>query len=312
MGIIIHHHHHLGWIGPLFWPYAYGDFFYYALWPDSYWYYDPFWNYGYEDIYEGIFFPYSYEEYVQGADASARMRTLTESVAQSCADETAEVTGWPINQIQSVVRPNDEQSAFLDDLGNAIVKAGDEIRSHCPTNVSFTPTRRLADMQERFEGMVRGVDIMLPPLTKFYDALTDEQKARFNEIEIKQDTRRARPSEPAANAATPQAECGASVMAWPNDQIERLVHPNDDQRAKLDALQSAAAQAADIIKVACPSEVPATPPGRLEAVGKRLQAMLRAVQTIQPALTDFYNSLNDDQKARFNTMGRRLFAQNER
>ncbi len=88
-------------------------------------------------------------------------------------------------------------------------------------------------------------------------------------------------------------------MAWPNDQINQVVRPNDSQRAKLDALQSAAGQAADIIKAACPSEVPATPPGRLAAVGKRLQAMLQAVQTMQPALADFYNALNDDQKARF-------------
>jgi hypothetical protein len=36
--------------------------------------------------------------------------------------------------------------------------------------------------------------------------------------------------------------------------------------------------------------------------------MLQAVETIQPALADFYNSLNDDQKARFNAMGKQLFA----
>lgn len=57
---------HFGWLGPLFWPYAYGDFFYCGLWPDDYCYYDPFWAYGYGDIYEAIFFPYSYEEYVSG------------------------------------------------------------------------------------------------------------------------------------------------------------------------------------------------------------------------------------------------------
>jgi hypothetical protein len=34
------------------------------------------------------------------------------------------------------------------------------------------------------------------------------------------------------------------------------------------------------------------------------------VQTIEPALTDFYNALSNDQKARFNTLGRQLFAAN--
>ena len=99
-------------------------------------------------------------------------------------------------------------------------------------------------------------------------------------------------------------------MSWPADQIDRVVKPDDAQRAKLGALQSAAAQAADAIKAACPTEVPATPPGRLAAVGKRLQAMLQAIETVQPALADFYNALSDDQKARFNAMGKQLFAEN--
>jgi hypothetical protein len=98
-------------------------------------------------------------------------------------------------------------------------------------------------------------------------------------------------------------------MAWPTEQIDQAVQPNDAQRAKLDALKSAAANGADIIKAACPSETPSTPPGRLAAAGKHLQAMLQAVDAIRPPLHDFYNSLSDNQKARFNTMGKQLFAQ---
>ena len=98
-------------------------------------------------------------------------------------------------------------------------------------------------------------------------------------------------------------------MAFPTDQIDRVVHPNDAQRAKLDALQAASSKAADLIKASCPSEVPATPPDRLAAEGRHLQAMLQAVQTIRPALDGFYTSLSDEQKARFNNLGRQLFAQ---
>ena len=300
-----HRHHHLGWVGPLFWPYAYGDFFYYALWPDDYAYVDPFWAYGYGDIYEGIFSPYSYDEYVAGRGAPARMTALTEQMAQSCSDEAAEVTGWPIDQIQDAVKPSAEQNTLLDDLGNAVVKASDEIKSHCPTSVSFTPTGRLETMQQRLQALVTAVNIVSPPLTKFYDSLNDEQKARFNEIGAKQGEQKER----ASNASAPKGECDASVMAWPGDQIDRVVRPNEAQRVKLEALQSAAANAADVIKAACPSEAPSTPPSRLAAIGKHLQAMLQAVETIRPKLDDFYNALSDDQKARFNTMGRRLFAE---
>lgn len=40
-----------------------------------------------------------------------------------------------------------------------------------------------------------------------------------------------------------------------------------------------------------------------------MQAMLAAVRTIRPALADFYGALSDEQKARFNTVGRQLFAE---
>jgi hypothetical protein len=308
LGVGWHPHRHLGWIGPLFWPYAYGDFFYDALWPYDYAYYDPFWYYGYDDIYAGIFSPYDYDEYVQGPNAPTRMTALTQSVAQSCTDEAAEVTGWPIDQIQAAVQPNPQQAALLDDLGNAVVKASDEIKSHCPTRVSFTPTDRLADMQQRLEGMVQAVDIVQPPLAKFYDSLSDEQKARFNDVGAST----GRPSRRSQQTAqSPQAECGQNAMAFPTDRIDQVVHPNDAERAKLDALQAASGKAVDLIKAACPTELPSTPPARLAAEGKRLQAMLQAVQTIRPPLDDFYGSLSDDQKARFNTIGRQLFAENQ-
>ncbi len=305
-----HPWYHLGWIGPLFWPYAYGDFFYYALWPYDYAYVDPFWVYGYGDIYEGIFSPYDYDDYVQGRAAPSRMATLRHGLAQSCAEEAAEVTGWPIDQIHDAVQPDQQQSVLLDDLGNAIVKASDEIRSHCPTDVSFTPTGRLAAMHERLEALVDAVNTIAPPLDKFYDSLSDEQKARFNDI-APNPPHGAPRNQQAGNAPSPQEQCNASVMAWPNDRIERAVAPSDAQREKLQALQSAAAQAADVIKAACPTEPPATPPARLDAIGKHLQAMLQGVNIVEPALADFYNSLSDAQKARFNTIGRDLFAQNQ-
>jgi LTXXQ motif family protein/pentapeptide repeat protein len=312
-----HHHHnffHIGWIGPWFWPYAYGDFFYFALWPWDYWYYDPFWAYGWGDIYDAVFFPYSYDDYVQGPRAPERMARLKQGITQSCNEEAGEVTGWPIDQIQAAVEPDQRQGPLLDDLGNAIVKASDEIRAHCQTNIAFTPTGRLDQMHDRLGALVDGVNIVSPALSGFYDSLSDEQKARFNNI-APRTSRTARHGQAAPGDLTRlniQDQCDAGMMAWPTDQIDRVVRPDEAQRAKLQVLQSAASQAADTIKTACPANVPPTPPARLAAVGQRLGAMLRGVETMQPALADFYNSLSDDQKARFNSMGRQLSAQNAR
>src|ERR1700720_770252 len=43
-----------GWVGPLFWPFAYDDLTDYILWGDGI----GFWAYGYKDIYAAIFAPY--------------------------------------------------------------------------------------------------------------------------------------------------------------------------------------------------------------------------------------------------------------
>jgi hypothetical protein len=48
-----------------------------------------------------------------------------------------------------------------------------------------------------------------------------------------------------------------------------------------------------------------TPTGRLAAAEKRLAAMLDAVRTVRPALDTYYNSLNDEQKARL-TLAQRM------
>jgi hypothetical protein len=45
----------------------------------------------------------------------------------------------------------------------AIVKASDEIKSDCPTTVSFTPTARLAEMRQRLQALVDAVNTVSPP-----------------------------------------------------------------------------------------------------------------------------------------------------
>ncbi len=41
---------------------------------------------------------------------------------------------------------------------------------------------------------------------------------------------------------------------------------------------------------------------RLDAIKTRLSAMVEALKTVRPKLEEFYASLNDEQKARFNIL----------
>ena len=98
---------------------------------------------------------------------------------------------------------------------------------------------------------------------------------------------------------------GAGLAEWRMDRIERLINPNDAQRAALDNLRNASAKAAETIAAACPRELPASASARLELMEKRLDAMQQAIKTVRPAFDAFYATLNDEQKARVNTGGPR-------
>jgi len=97
----------------------------------------------------------------------------------------------------------------------------------------------------------------------------------------------------------------SELTEWPTATIEQSVRPTEQQRPYLDALQGAAAQAADTLKVSCQTrlEDALTPSARLAAVGQRLNAMLQAVKTVRMAMDDFYGSLSDEQKAAFDAIG---------
>jgi hypothetical protein len=300
-----------GWYGPVFWPYAYDDIFDDILW--GFGLGGPFWGYGYSDLYGGLFSPYGYSDlagYLPGGQSASssplgrrvqsRQAALSNQVGQMCGDDSREVAGWPIDRIEQAVAPTPEEQAALDEFANATIQAAQTIKEACPANVAFAPGGRLEAMQKRIEGMARAVDIVGPPLNRFYNMLTDEQKAALNAANEEENARKR------GSLAT----CGAATSAtrWPGDQIEKAVRPGPDQQAKLDALKNAMVKAADDLANACPAGLPATPPARLAAISRRLDVMLLSVKNVRAALDDFYNSLSDEQKVQFNMIGRQRAA----
>lgn len=308
-----HRHGGYGWIGPVFWPFAYFDLYDYTLW--GYGYDDPFWDYGYADIYAGLFTPYGYDDLVAylprgpggsattvGQASGTRRNAASEALAPFCGDDSRGIADLPIDQIQEAIQPNDAQRAALDELANASIKAAQDIRAACPTRAALTAPDRLAAMQSRIVAMIDAANTVLPPLQKFYDLLSDDQKVRLNALA--QDQRK-RKAAHVRNGSLAQS-CGApppGVTDWPTAEIEARVHPTEAQRASLAALQDASAKAADMLKSACPTAEPITPPARLEAVIKRLDTMLQAVKTVRSALVEFYSKLTDEQKAQFESIG---------
>jgi hypothetical protein len=306
----------IGWVGPLFWPYAYHDFVDYTFYPYAY---DTFWPYAYDDFYEGMFGAYglgyggtyasvgppsgyggggyarrgsSRSEYARG---SAGGRSVE---ADLCSGQTAGLTDWPIERIAQTVDPDDAQRAILDELGDATAHALDILKAACPTALPSTPTGRIEAMRQRLDAMLAAVRTVRPVVEKFYQSLNDEQKARFNALSPDN------PDQQQAQRNLTQV-CGeraSGIASVPLERIERAVRPDGAQRSALKELQDATSEAANLLSAECPTYRALTPVGRLQAMEQRLDAMLRAVQTVQPALEKFYGSLGDEQKERFNRL----------
>lgn len=102
------------------------------------------------------------------------------------------------------------------------------------------------------------------------------------------------------------AEAKPCLANLPTEKTADVVKPTDAQQDGLKQLQDATAKAVSVLQAACPEEVPLTPPGRLAAMGTQLKAMVEAAKTIKPALDSFYASLSDEQKARFDRIGKEL------
>jgi hypothetical protein len=294
-----------GWVGPVFWPFAIYDIYDYAMWGDGI----GFWDYGYPDIYAAIFAPYGHDDLAAyaGPGPFGRRHRRVPPLEQLCGDDSREIAGLPIDQIQQAMQPNEAQRAALDDLANALISAAQMIRASCPTQTAFTAPERLAVMQQRIGAMIKAELALEQPLGKFYDLLDDEQEARLNALA--EDRRKMS----AANGATeaPAQDCGAAqpaALRWPADEIEARLHPNDAQRAALKVLQDANARAADILNAGCQPKDATTPPARLDAVDGRLEAMQRAVYLVSAALAGFYATLSDEQKTQFEAIGQKRTA----
>lgn len=301
----------------MFWPYAYADIFDYTFWP--YGYDDGYWAYAYDDFFDGVFWgeygppaEYAYSTASSSSSVGGAPRPTYSAVQQLCKQPGSGITAWPFADIERKVGLNADQKQLLDDVRKASQEAAADFKVSCPSEDAFplTPPGRLAAMTARLDATLQSVQTVRPALEKFYNALSDEQKERFNELGPKNTAVNAEARE-ASQAADTCKQPKQGLSNLPIEKIEDAVNPTDDQEKALNALQEQTNKAVSILQGACPDETPITPPGRLDAMETRLKAMIEAANTVKPALQNFYGSLTSEQKARFNRLGQQLAKSND-
>jgi LTXXQ motif family protein len=331
-----------GWAGPVFWPFLLGDALSFIFWPyayyDPFWWYGPPFifasifapgpyfglDYGYGPDYSGYGYgpdyygyagsPNIYYDSSQGggyrtaargryaakteqADRQALAETNTAAL-ESCTGLAPGVTNLPIDQIRQTVHPTADQEAALDDLSAASSQASDIIKSSCPSSVPLTPLGRLDAAEQRLQATIKAIQIVRSPLERFYQALSDEQRQRFNAMSGSTEGARS-----AGNMVAACSQQGGGFIDLPVQRIEQVVQPTAQQQSALGNLKNAVQKAGDQLQSSCPTALPKSPVARVDTVETRLKAMTDAITSVRPDLSNFYASLSDEQKARFNTMG---------
>ena len=296
------------WWGPVYWPFWAGDYFSYAFWPEDY--SSSYWGYGPDSIVWGAFWPYGeyandndyaydgaysgdiYRPYRRNAEQPSPAEA--EAGLASCAGFAPGINDLPIDQLGKIVDASGEQRKALDELKAASAKASEILKQSCTSETPLTPVARLDAMERRLQAMADASDVLKAPLVQLYGLLTDAQKHRLAAMAHPSERQRAH-----ARGADIVKLCTsqAKFTTVPADQIAKTVKLTDAQKEELEKVKTASAKASEDLKSACPAEVPDTLDGRLDAAKQRVTALIGAINTVRPAVSDFYASLTDEQKA---------------
>ncbi len=269
--------------GPLLWPRLPDDLADYLFWPSGT--DDPFWSFGYADVIDGALRPASrHPDRGSARPAQPSATAGASSAPDACPGQAgAELADGVVARIEQTIAPTDAQQGALAELRTAARHGFEYFDASCPSDRPQSPTTRLDSMEDRIWAARQALLILRAPVDTLYASLTDEQKARLNGPIARPDQREATCA--AANPELPLAQLGRSARS-------------KDQRAGLEALKTTSAGLAKLLASSCPSGMPATPVGRLDAADKRLNSLLYAVATLRAPLDAFSASLDAAQKSR--------------
>ncbi|MEY9180944.1 ribosomal protein L12E/L44/L45/RPP1/RPP2 [Bradyrhizobium sp. USDA 326] len=299
-----------GWTGPVFWPFAHDDLTTAIMFGDT----TSLSLYGYGDIYAAIFSPYAVSELAAYTAPQSRRGRRVPTAETLC--EASDTGGLPVDRIAAAVTPNELQRTALDELASAWNAARDTIGTACPAQAPANASERLGLMRGRIEAMIRAIDAIEAPLSKFVDLLNDDQKARLNALANERraalaavqgkDTQAAAACQPDYDPRydeNAQRQYEQLVQQqWPAAEIASTLRLDEVGRARLEVLQDTTLRTMQTLS-ACPAEPAATPQARLAAVKARLQTMLQELGGVTDALDDFQADLSDEQKAGFEAIG---------
>lgn len=107
-------------------------------------------------------------------------RASGNDLAGLCSRHAESFTQLPVERVEQSVKPTQRQQGAFDKLKAASKEAANKLQASCPTRLPQSPMDRFDALGKRLDAMAEAIKTVRPALATFYNALTDEQKARFN------------------------------------------------------------------------------------------------------------------------------------
>jgi hypothetical protein len=126
------------------------------------------------------------QKFEQSLDDRQRA-ALTASVASApceSARTTREPANWPMPILRQALQPSTAQEAALNDLERAFNRAASELNADCSDSMPRMPSARLQAIEARLDTTWVAVQTIEVAVAQFQKQLSDEQRARFNTLQL--------------------------------------------------------------------------------------------------------------------------------
>jgi hypothetical protein len=295
----------LGTVGPTAWPTAFEDILGYTFWPGEY--AEQVRARGF-DVIAGTLVgtpnrPESAKTTTTGAAVGSDAPNT--DLAKPCIESTGAPVDGMATRIEKIIQPSDAQRYALGKLRTALAQSIKTIKAACRDTAALSPANRLDLAVQQLWAVRDGGVYVREPLKTLYDTLNDSQKTA---LAWKQPPERLREGAAVAKGAMGRQfqACAAQSIEGSErmiGQIEQTVRPNKEQSASLEGLRKTSSDMAKLLTTSCAQPIPADPLARLDSADDQLSSMSYAATSMQIALNEFYSRLDNEQKAKFDSLG---------
>ncbi len=286
----------LAHLGPPAWPSAYADIIGYVFWPGDY--ARMLQEQGFDVIALTITGPLASR--IAARNVAATTGAAAAADASDCKP-AIDAGGWPQSMIGQSVKLDAAADGRLRAFQAALVQAAGQAAPDCSDLADVPAPERLGRLINALWAVHDTGLLVRGPLIAFENGLTAAQKAAFAapaQTEAQQD--KTQQTADAANKAMQTcAEQNVGEAERMIKVVEQRTRPTKEQAASLEKLRKVATNMAKLLIPSCTNAPAADPLARLDAADDQLTTMIYAASSVQIAVTDFYNGLSAQQKARF-------------